>query len=135
MANVVILTGRIATDLVMGYTQDNVSKLNFNLAVRHEYKTNGEYGTSFFRCVCWRKLAERVAQYKDKGDWIEVVGQLQSRSYKLPSGEDRWITEVMCRNVNFPLIGEHRNDKPAVIDKQEEPDVSHQFDEHDDLPF
>jgi single-strand DNA-binding protein len=141
MANVVVLSGRIANDVQLGFTDNNVPKLNLNLAVRHEYKTNGEYGTDFFRCVCWRGLAERVAEYKDKGDWIEVMGQLSQRSYNNTVGDKIWITEVMCKNINFPLIGERRNKKPkddlpAIIGSGNNEDNYDKDDDYDDdLPF
>ena len=138
--NQVLLSGRIATDLILKYTDDNVAKVDFNLAVKREYTNRGgEYESDFIRCVVWRKQAEILHQYKTKGSWIEVYGKLQKRSY-YKDNEIKSITEVIVTHVHFPPIKNTATQEyvPPVNDgkpKGSAVDKGNFNNVEDDLPF
>src|SRR5690606_31534203 len=59
LLNRVILTGRLAADPELRYTQAGVAVTNFRIAVDRPFSNlQGERETDFFPVVTWRKLAE-----------------------------------------------------------------------------
>jgi single-stranded DNA-binding protein len=47
--------------------------------------------------VAWEQLAEKL-EHSHKGDFINLVGRLQTRSYE-KDGRKNWITEVIAWNL------------------------------------
>ena len=87
--------GRIATEIEIRYTKDGTAVANFSLALDN-------YGdkTSFVEVTCWRKLAENVAEYMEKGRQIGITGELvQDRWEK--DGQKRSKIKINARNVKF----------------------------------
>lgn len=100
--NKVIQTGRIAGDVEVKTTGNGVSVCAFSLAVRRKFPDgNGEYMTDFFRCVAWRNTAEFMRKHAYKGQRIAVVGALQNRSYDANDGTKRYVTEIICDDVEL----------------------------------
>lgn len=100
--NKVILIGRLTRDPEMRTTSSGTNVTSFSLAVSRNFTDqNGERGTDFFNCVVWRKQAENVAKYCQKGSQVAVEGRLQNRSYDAQDGTKRYVTEVICENVSF----------------------------------
>lgn len=100
--NKVIEIGRIAADVEVKTTGNGVSVCAFSLAVRRRFPDqNGEYLTDFFRCVAWRNNAEFLRKYGYKGQKIAVVGNLQNRSYDANDGTKRYVTEIICDDVEL----------------------------------
>lgn len=100
--NKVILIGRLSRDPELRNTSTGTAVTSFNLAVSRNYTDqNGERETDFFNCVVWRKQAENVARYCQKGSQVAVEGRLQTRSYDAQDGTRRYVTEVVCDNVTF----------------------------------
>lgn len=100
--NKVIEIGRIAGDVEVKTTGNGVSVCAFSLAVRRQFPDrNGEYATDFFRCVAWRNTAEFMRKYAYKGQRIAVVGALQNRSYDANDGTKRYVTEIICDDVEL----------------------------------
>ncbi|MCR5788235.1 MAG: single-stranded DNA-binding protein [Bacilli bacterium] len=100
--NKVILIGRLSQDPEMRTTPSGVATTTFNVAVSRNYTNqSGERETDFFRCVAWRKQAENIARYTQKGSQVAVEGRLQSRSYDAQDGTRRYVTEVIADNVTF----------------------------------
>lgn len=100
--NKVIEIGRIAADIEVKTTGNGVSVCAFSLAVRRRFPDrNGEYLTDFFRCVAWRNNAEFLRKYGYKGQKIAVIGELQNRSYDANDGTKRYVTEIICDDVEL----------------------------------
>lgn len=100
--NHVIMTGRIAADIEVKATGNGISVCTFNLAVRRRFPDRGgEYLTDFFRCVAWRNNAEFLRKHGYKGQKIAVVGNLQNRSYDAEDGTKRYLTEIVCDNIEL----------------------------------
>ena len=99
--NKIILIGRTTADPSLIYTRTGKAVSKVTIAVDRKYKnSSGEKETDFIPLVIWGKLAEIVAQYVKKGKKIAVEGELQIRTYD-KDGERRYMTEVICSDVEF----------------------------------
>ncbi|OHR08523.1 single-stranded DNA-binding protein, partial [Staphylococcus sp. HMSC078A12] len=102
MLNRVVLVGRLTKDPEFRTTQSGVDVATFTLAVNHNFKDkNGEQQADFINCVVFRKQAENVNNYLNKGSLAGVDGRLQSRSYENNEGRRVFVTEVVCDSVQF----------------------------------
>ena len=100
--NKVILIGRLARDPELRTTSSGIASLNFSLAVARNFTNqNGEREADFINCVAWRKQAENMAKYCQKGSQVAVEGRITTRSYDAQDGTKRYVTEVVCDNVTF----------------------------------
>ncbi|PCE55372.1 single-stranded DNA-binding protein, partial [Staphylococcus pseudintermedius] len=98
----VVLVGRLTKDPEFRTTQSGVEVATFTLAVNRNYKNkNGEQQTDFINCIVFRKQAENVNNYLNKGNLAGVDGRLQSRSYENQEGRRIFVTEVVCDSVQF----------------------------------
>lgn len=98
MINKVILEGRIANEIEPKKTQNDLSVVQFTLAVNRKVKKDAE--ADFINCVAWRQSADFLGQYAAKGDLLGVVGHLSTRSYEGKNGKV-FVTEVTCEEVNL----------------------------------
>ncbi len=102
MINRVNLIGRLVADPEIRYTQTGLPVVNINLAVQRNYKNSaGERDADFIRCVAWRKAAELINQYTNKGHLIAVEGALRMNKYQTKEGENRTTYEVEIENFQF----------------------------------
>lgn len=102
MLNRVVLVGRLTKDPEFRTTQSGVDVATFTLAVNRNFKDkNGEQQADFINCVVFRKQAENVNNYLNKGSLAGVDGRLQSRSYENNEGRRVFVTEVVCDSVQF----------------------------------
>lgn len=100
--NKVILIGNLTADPELKMTQTGIPVTSFSIAVGRRYaKETDEVKADFINIVCWRKSAEFVAKYFNKGKKILIEGQLQTRSYTANDGSKRYVTEVVAENVSF----------------------------------
>ena len=121
--NKVVLIGRLTKDLELKFTQNGNAVCNFTLAVNRTYKNEqGEYDSDFINCQAWRGTAQFIGDYVRKGYQIAVSGSIQTRTYQAQDGSTKYVTEVICDEV--------QNLQP--IEKKTDPNnIAHQ----DDLPF
>ncbi|MDQ3662268.1 MAG: single-stranded DNA-binding protein [Actinomycetota bacterium] len=105
--NTVTLVGNITDDPELRFTPSGAAVANFTVAVNRRYKNNdGQWEDKldgFFRCNCWRDMAENVAQSFRKGTRVVVVGRLQQRSWDDPEGNRRSVFEVQVDEVGPSL--------------------------------
>lgn len=99
--NKVILIGRLTSDPELKKTQNGISVLSGSVAVDRAYKQGDERKTDFIEFVTWRKTAEFVAKYFNKGNAILLEGELQTRSYTAQDGSKHKVVEVIASNVAF----------------------------------
>lgn len=121
MLNVVVLTGRLVADPELKTTQSGNSVCTFRVAVDRSYAPQGEERKAdFITVTAWRKTAEFVSKYFQKGSMISVQGRLETRQYQDKNGNNRTATEVLAAEVGF--CGPKAADKPAVrnFDQQTE---------------
>ena len=103
MLNQVVLIGRLTHDPELRYTAGGgVPVTTFSLAVERPFTNQqGEREADFIKIVTWRKQAENVANYLNKGSLAAVSGRLQIRSYEDNDGVKRKVAEVVADNVRF----------------------------------
>lgn len=96
------LVGRLTRPVDLRYTQTGIAYGSFTLAVTRKYKNkDGEREADFINCVIWKKGAELLANYTQKGSLIGVSGPIQTRSYDNQQGQRVYATEVLVENFDF----------------------------------
>ena len=99
--NVVVLTGRLTKPAELQYTPNGVAVARFSLAINRPFAEEGQQQADFPNCVVWRKYAESLANYCDKGSLISLVGSIQTRNYEDNSGKKVYVTEVVANDIRF----------------------------------
>jgi single-strand DNA-binding protein len=101
--NQVILMGNLTRDPELKAIPSGQSVVSFSLALNRSYKDqSGEWkeATDYVDITAWGPLAERVAQYCQKGKQVLVNGRIQSRSWE-QDGQKRSKVEVLAQDVTF----------------------------------
>ena len=105
--NTVELIGNITRDPVLRFTPSGAAVASFGLAVnrrwRNQQTNEWDEQVSFFDVVCWRELAENVAESLTKGSRVIVTGRLEQRSWDTDQGEKRSKVEVIADEVGPSL--------------------------------
>ncbi len=103
MFNKVVLIGRLTKDPELRYTNNNLPVCSFTLAVNRPFSSqNNDRNADFINCTAWRKQAENIHRYLNKGSMVAVEGKLQTRDYMDEKiNARRYITEVVCDSVVF----------------------------------
>ncbi len=100
--NRVCLVGRLTTKPELKYTPSNVPTTRFSLAVNRTFKNEqGGRDADFINILAWRKTAELICNYFDKGSQIGLEGRIQTGSYDDKDGNKRYTTEVVVDQVYF----------------------------------
>lgn len=95
--------GNLTRDPELRQTPNGQNVVSFSLALNRSYKDqSGEWQevTDYVDIVAWGPLAERVAQYLNKGSRCLVQGRLQSRNWE-QEGQKRSKVEVLANDVTF----------------------------------
>ena len=134
----ITVIGFVGQDPAMRFTPDGTPVTNFSVATRQvvskervaecptgwKESLNGKNWelTTWIRVTCWRKLAEAVNQYVQRGSQVFVEGELRGeasdgtqnpRIWVGNDGEHRASYEVTARTVKF--LGRHDNGNGAPI--------------------
>ena len=100
--NKIILTGRLTREPELRHTTSGVAVASFSLAVNRDFKNaEGEYETDFIICIAYRKLAETITKYVEKGNKLAVTGRLQTRNYDNSEGKKVYVSEVIVDGIEF----------------------------------
>ena len=99
--NKVMLVGRLTIKPELRYTNSNLPYTRYSVAVDRGTNSNGERMTDFINIVTWRKQAETVCQYLNKGSLVSVEGRIQTGSFNDKDGNKRYTTDVVSDNVRF----------------------------------
>lgn len=99
MANLnrIILVGKLTADPETRTTMDGIPMTKFRLEVGRQPQS----GTDFIDIIAWRRVAEVCSDYLKKGRLVLVEGRIQIRSFEDQTGQRRWATEVVARNVQM----------------------------------
>lgn len=102
MLNRVVLIGRLTKKPELRYTQGNVPNARFTMAVNRNFANQqGERQADFINCVAWRKTAETMTNYLDKGSLIAIEGRIQTGSYENQQGQRVYTTDIIVENFQF----------------------------------
>lgn len=100
--NKVFLIGRLTKDPDLKYLSNNTPVVSFSIAVNRTYENqNGQREADFINIVVWRKQAENVKKYVNKGSLVAIDGRIQTRNYDGQDGKKVYVTEVVADNVQF----------------------------------
>ncbi len=100
--NKVILLGRITAKPEIRYTGSNVPYVRFTVAVNRQFNNqDGTRDADFINIIAWRKQAEVICNYFDKGNQIAIEGRLQTGSYDGQDGNKRYTTDVVLEQFHF----------------------------------
>lgn len=99
--NTINLIGRLTKDPELRYSHGGVAICTFTLAVNRDFTNqNGEREADFIQCKAFKKTAENLANYQQKGSQVGVVGRLQTGSYE-KDGQRVYTTDVMVDRIEF----------------------------------
>ena len=122
--NKVMLIGRLTAKPELRYTNSNIPYTRFTVAVNRIVSKDGNRETDFIPVIVWRKQAENVCNYLDKGAQVAVEGKIQTGSYDDKDGNKRYTTDIVADNVQFLESKSARNnniDTSSPYDYQPEP--------------
>ena len=94
--NRVVLVGYMAKEPELKYNKDTVAIMQFTISVRRQF---GEKKYDYISCVAFRQQAEYIKQYIHERSLLAVDGRIQTRSYDDAGGVKRYVTEVICEQV------------------------------------
>lgn len=143
MANLnrIILVGRLTADPEGRTTTEGTAVTKFRLAVERPVAgAKREDNTDFIDIVAWQRLAEVCAQYLKKGRLVLVEGRIQNRSFEDQSGQRRWVTEVIARNMTMlergqEMAGKGREEEKAFTAPVADEEFVDDSGLEGDLPF
>lgn len=103
--NKVILVGNLTSDPEMRNTPSGQPVCSFRMATNRIWtdRDSGEKKkkTEYHNIVAWRRLAEIVSQYLNKGSLVLIEGRLQTRSWEDPSGNKKYKTEIVAESMQM----------------------------------
>lgn len=100
--NRVCLVGRLTAKPELRYTNSNLPVTRFSVAVNRTFSNaNGQREADFINIVVWRKQAENVCNFLDKGSLVSIEGRIQTGSYDDQNGQKRYTFEVVADSVQF----------------------------------
>ncbi len=124
--------GRTTKEIELTTTNNGTEVAKFTLAIPRAFKNkDGEKEVDFLNCIAWRKNAENIAKYVNKGDQLAIVGRVEVRSYEAQDKTKRYVTEVVVEEFEF-LGGKKDGGKEKV---EETKLVPIDDDLGDNLPF
>lgn len=134
--NKIILKGRITKELELKELDNDRKVVNFNIAVRRDYKNeNKEYESDFFNCSAFGNTANFLVNYFKKGQDLLLIGHLQNNQWETESGEKRTAINVIVESVEFCGNKQENNKTENFEDFAQQNDIPINTETGDDLPF
>jgi single-strand DNA-binding protein len=103
MENLTVLVGNLTRDPELRFTPSGLATATFGIAVNRRWQNrqtgDWEEATSFFDVVCWRELADHVAESLSRGDRVVVTGRLEQRSWETDEGDRRSRIALVAEEV------------------------------------
>ena len=131
-----IVVGRIGRDAEMRYTPGGIPVTNFSVAVDQRWTDasgQAQEKVTWFRIVCWRKLAEVTAQYVKKGQRILVAGDIEATAWTDRDGTPRASLELTADRVRF--LGDHEAGEEGKAAREASAEGGKEEGAGDELPF
>ena len=125
--NKVELVGRLTSKPELRYTTSNTAYTRFSVAVNRNFtNAQGQREADFINVIAWRKQAETISRYFDKGNLIGIEGRIQTGSYDDKDGNKRYTFDVALDNFEFlesksKSQGTPSDYEPTPYDYQEPP--------------
>ena len=129
--NKVFILGRVTQEPETKTTPSGSMVANFNIATNRYWTDAGgnkQEKTDYHRVVAWRRLAELIQQYVNKGSLILIEGRVETRSYDDREGVKRYITEIIADAIQLgprsASVASRQNNPAAVNDTNSAPKAS-----------
>lgn len=123
--NKVCLVGRLTAKPELRYTGSNVAYTRFSVAINRTFNNaQGQREADFINVIVWRRAAENVANYLDKGSLVSIEGRIKTGSYTDKDGNKRTSFDVVADSVQFldsRKQAEARSSESTPYDYQEAP--------------
>lgn len=106
LQNSVTIVGNVTDDPELRFTPSGLPVVNFTVAVNSRVKKGDQWedrNDGFFRCSCWRDMAENVAESLQKGTRVMVIGRLQEQKWEDNDGGKRSRIEIQVDEVGPTL--------------------------------
>lgn len=128
--NKVILVGRLTAKPELRYTPSNIAHSRFTIAVNRNYTNeDGTRTADFINVLSWRKQAEAICKYFDKGSQIAIEGRLQSGSYDDKDGNKRYTLDVTLESFEFVESKKRETEEEVETEVQTKEDPFAEFGE------
>jgi len=132
--NKVILIGNLGNDPEAHHTPDGKVITNISVATSKSWKDkqtgDRKEKTEWHKVVFFNRLAEVATEYLKKGFKVYIEGSLRTNKWKDKSGNDRYTTEIIAREMQM------LDDKGDKIDTQSTVQKSAETKTYDDdIPF
>jgi single-strand DNA-binding protein len=105
--NTVTVVGNLTRDPELRFTPSGQANASFGIAVNRRWQNRQtqewEEQVSYFNVVCWREMAENVAESLTKGMRIVVTGRLDQRSWETKEGDKRSVVEISADEIGPSL--------------------------------
>lgn len=109
--NKVILVGNLGKDPETKFMPSGGAVTNITLATSETWKDKQtgqpQERTEWTRVVAFNRLAEIMGEYLRKGSKIYVEGSLRTRQWQDQSGQTRYTTEVVAKEMQ--MLGSNPN--------------------------
>ena len=115
--NKVNLIGRLTSKPELRTVGSDLNTTRFTLAVNRTFSNSqGEKEADFITIVAWKKQAENICKYLDKGSQLAISGRIQTGSYDTEDGNKKYTTEVIAEQVMFLDSKKETTTKPETLD-------------------
>ena len=100
--NNVSLIGRLTSKPELRHTSSNIPYTRFVLAVnRNHTDKDGNKQADFISVIAWRRQAENMCNYLEKGSLIAVNGSIQTGRYTDKNQKTVYTTDVIADTIQF----------------------------------
>jgi single-strand DNA-binding protein len=93
--NEVHLAGLLAKDPVIRYTASGKAVASLTVATKYQQSTE------YHRVTCWEVLAEKAGKLT-KGEFVKIVGRLQTRGWEDANQVKKYSTEIVAWQLVIP---------------------------------
>jgi single-strand DNA-binding protein len=104
--------GRLGKDPEVRYMKDGKAVASFSIAVGKKWKNQAGQkleATEWVRITAFGNLAEICKQYLRKGGRIFISGEIKTTKWQDQSGNDRYSTEIIARQMQMLDSAEQSN--------------------------
>lgn len=134
--NKVMLIGNVGADPQFKQFENGCTAQLSLATTKRGFKTKDgkevEERTEWHNIVIYNTLAKTAKEYVHKGDRLYIEGELRTRSYEDKQGVTRYVTEVVCQQMQF-LSAKKEGAKTPIAEPPAEGTDSMEYGE--DLPF
>lgn len=134
--NNVQLLGRLTKTPELKQTQSGVEYTNFTLAVnRPKTDKDKDPETDFISCVAFKKTAEIICNYFDKGQRILVDGSIHVSSYKDKEDKTIYQTKVVVNKIYFVESQKSNAKEDSKTVATSNTTYQYEYTDDDEFPF